>query len=106
MPALHWSYPAHHASHFRVHWRKLRCPEPGALSEQEQEQAVLIGRAYSSVYRVVDLAVPDAVDGDPCWLEFLVQPVTKEGFTGLKSEWGRLTLRYAEPFLSEADKSV
>lgn len=95
---LHWSYPAHHASHFRVHWRKLRCPE--------QERVVLIGRAYASVYRVVDLAVPDAVDGDPCWLEFLVQPVTKEGFAVPESEWGRLTLRYAEPFLSEADKSV
>ncbi|XP_041076330.1 cytosolic endo-beta-N-acetylglucosaminidase isoform X2 [Polyodon spathula] len=101
---LRWSYPANHASHFRVHWRKLRCPEPRALSEQER--AVFIGRAYASVYRVVDLAVPDAVDGDPCWMEFLVQPVSKEGFTGPESEWGRLTLRYAEHFLSEAGTSV
>ncbi|KTG32049.1 hypothetical protein cypCar_00043923, partial [Cyprinus carpio] len=48
---LRWQYPTQQVRHFRIHWRHLRGPDPrippGALT--------LIGRSYSTLYRVVEL---------------------------------------------------
>ncbi|XP_066560735.1 cytosolic endo-beta-N-acetylglucosaminidase isoform X2 [Amia ocellicauda] len=96
---LSWHYPAPLPSHFRVYWRKLR--SPGAPPSSGQEPRALIGRAYSTVYRVVELGVPDVEDSAPCWLEFLIQPVTREGFAVPESHWGRLVLKYTEPSPSQ-----
>ncbi|KAJ8345547.1 hypothetical protein SKAU_G00297400 [Synaphobranchus kaupii] len=84
---LRWQYPAQLVRHFRVHWRRLRGPEahtpPGPLN--------LIGRSYFSIFRVSELAVPEA----PCVLELVVEPVSLEGFTVPQSQWGRRILSYA-----------
>nr|XP_006635444.2 PREDICTED: cytosolic endo-beta-N-acetylglucosaminidase isoform X1 [Lepisosteus oculatus] len=101
---LHWQYPANQARHFRVYWRRLHDPNTQASSGQEPQ--VLIGRAYATLYRVVDLPVPDARDTAPCWLEFLVEPITREGFAVSESHWGRLVLKYTEPARAETATGV
>ncbi|KAG9263996.1 cytosolic endo-beta-N-acetylglucosaminidase [Astyanax mexicanus] len=83
---LRWTYPPQLVRHWRVHWRRLRGPDPrvppGSLT--------LIGRSYSTLFRVAELEVPDA----PGLLELLVEPVSREGFTLDQSYWGRITLSY------------
>ncbi|XP_061080707.1 LOW QUALITY PROTEIN: cytosolic endo-beta-N-acetylglucosaminidase [Conger conger] len=85
---LRWRYPAPLARHFRVHWRRLRGPDPrtppGPLG--------LVGRCYSSTFRVCELAVPQA----PAVLELLVEPVTREGFSVPEERWGRRVLSYVQ----------
>lgn len=85
---LRWQYPTHLVRHFRIHWRRLRGPDPripaGPLT--------LIGRCYSSLHRVVELEVPAA----PGLIELVVEPVTREGFMVPEPHWGRRTLSYSE----------
>lgn len=85
---LRWQYPTQQVRHFRVHWRHLRGPDPrirsGALT--------LIGRSYSTLYRVVELEVPAA----PGLIELVVEPVSKEGFSVPEAQWGRRTLSYSQ----------
>ncbi|KAA0705574.1 Cytosolic endo-beta-N-acetylglucosaminidase [Triplophysa tibetana] len=85
---LRWQYPTHLVRHFRIHWRRLRGPDPripaGPLT--------LIGRCYSNLYRVVELKVPAA----PGLIELLVEPVTREGFVVPEPHWGRRTISYSE----------
>ncbi|XP_035511235.1 cytosolic endo-beta-N-acetylglucosaminidase [Morone saxatilis] len=83
---LHWKYPTELVRHFRVYWQRLTGPHsrilPGPL--------VLVGRAYSNLFRVTELAVPDA----PGLLELVVEPVIRKGFPVPESHWGRRRLRY------------
>ncbi|RXN33087.1 casein kinase I isoform X1 [Labeo rohita] len=69
---LSWQYPGQQVRHFLIHWRHLRGPDPrippGPLT--------LIGRSYSTLYRVVELEVPAA----PALIELVVEPVSREGF--------------------------
>ncbi|KAL2101498.1 hypothetical protein ACEWY4_003259 [Coilia grayii] len=85
---LQWNYPSQLARYFRIHWRRLRGPDPrvppGPLAP--------VGRSYSSLFRVVDLAVPDP----PTLLELVVEPVTREGFSVPDEHWGRRLLSYTE----------
>ncbi|XP_076852493.1 cytosolic endo-beta-N-acetylglucosaminidase [Brachyhypopomus gauderio] len=83
---LRWQYPAQHARHFRVHWRHR--PDPG----DPPSPLTLIGRAYSTLYRVVELEVP-LVSG---LMELLVEPVSREGFSVLQTYWGICTLSYPQ----------
>ncbi|XP_066498622.1 cytosolic endo-beta-N-acetylglucosaminidase [Hoplias malabaricus] len=83
---LRWSYPPLRVRFWRVYWRRLRGPDPrvppGSL--------VLIGRSFSTLYRVTELEI-----ADPSGLmELLLEPVTREGFTLAQSYWGRVTLSY------------
>uniref|UniRef100_A0A8C1C5P3 Cytosolic endo-beta-N-acetylglucosaminidase n=2 Tax=Cyprinus carpio TaxID=7962 RepID=A0A8C1C5P3_CYPCA len=84
---LRWQYPTQQVRHFRIHWRHLRGPDPrippGALT--------LIGRSYSTLYRVVELEVPAA----PGLIELVVEPVSREGFRVPEAQWGRRTLSYS-----------
>ncbi|KAG1968327.1 cytosolic endo-beta-N-acetylglucosaminidase [Pimephales promelas] len=84
---LHWQYPTQQVRHFRIHWRRLRGPDPrippGPLT--------LIGRSYSTLYRVVELEVPAA----PGLIELVVEPVSREGFRVPEDRWGRRTLSYS-----------
>lgn len=84
---LRWQYPTQQARHFRIHWRHLRGPDPrippGPLT--------LIGRSYSTLYRVLELEVPAA----PGLIELVVEPVSREGFRVPEAQWGRRTLSYS-----------
>ncbi|KAL0993577.1 hypothetical protein UPYG_G00109990 [Umbra pygmaea] len=85
---LSWDYPTQLVRHFLVYWRRLRGPDPrippGKLD--------LIGRAYSPLFRVTELKVPEA----PGLLELVVEPVTREGFRVPESQWGKQSLSYSE----------
>lgn len=84
---LSWGYQGT-AHHFRVHWRRLRGPDPrippGPLA--------LVGRAYSRQYRVTELQVPEP----PGLLELVVEPIIREALPVPESHWGRRSLSYAE----------
>ncbi|XP_044037965.1 cytosolic endo-beta-N-acetylglucosaminidase isoform X2 [Siniperca chuatsi] len=85
---LRWDYPTKLVRHFRVYWRRLRGPDPRILSGQ----LVLVGRAYSNLFRVTELAVPEP----PGLLELVVEPVIRKGFPVPESHWGRRSLSYTE----------
>ncbi|XP_034750944.1 cytosolic endo-beta-N-acetylglucosaminidase [Etheostoma cragini] len=85
---LRWDYPTQLVRHFRVYWRRLRGPDPRIPSGQ----LVLVGRAYLNIFRVTELAVPEA----PSLLELVVEPVIWKGFTVPVSHWGRRSLSYTE----------
>ncbi|XP_010782610.1 cytosolic endo-beta-N-acetylglucosaminidase-like [Notothenia coriiceps] len=78
---MHWDYPPELVRHFRVYWRRI---PPGQLA--------LMGRAYSNLYRVTELEVPEA----PGLLELVVEPVIRKGFPLPESHWGRRSLSYTE----------
>uniref|UniRef100_A0A9J7Y5M8 Cytosolic endo-beta-N-acetylglucosaminidase n=1 Tax=Cyprinus carpio carpio TaxID=630221 RepID=A0A9J7Y5M8_CYPCA len=84
---LRWQYPTPQVRHFQIHWRRPRGPDPrippGPLT--------LIGRSYSTLYRVVELEVPAA----PGLIELVVEPVSREGFRVPEAQWGRRTLSYS-----------
>lgn len=85
---LRWQYPTRQVRHFRIHWRHLRGPDPRIPSGP----LTLIGRSYSTLYRVVELEVPAA----PGLIELVVEPVSKEGFSVPEAQWGRQTLSYSQ----------
>ncbi|XP_078140863.1 cytosolic endo-beta-N-acetylglucosaminidase isoform X2 [Centroberyx gerrardi] len=85
---LRWRYPARLIRHFRVYWRRLRGPDPRI----PPGQLALVGRAYSTLFRVTELEVPEP----PGLLELVVEPVIREGFLVPESHWGRRSLSYTE----------
>ncbi|XP_074511079.1 cytosolic endo-beta-N-acetylglucosaminidase [Sebastes fasciatus] len=85
---LRWVYPAQLVRHFRVYWRRLRGPDPRI----PPGQLVLVGRAYSNLFRVTELAVAEP----PGLLELVVEPVIRKGFPVPESHWGRRSLSYTE----------
>lgn len=85
---LRWKYPTERVRHFRVYWRRLRGPDPRI----PPGQLVLVGRAYSNLFRVTELAVPEA----PGLLELVVEPVTRNGLLVPEKHWGRRSLSYTE----------
>ncbi|KAM6957282.1 cytosolic endo-beta-N-acetylglucosaminidase [Aplochiton taeniatus] len=85
---LRWRFPAHSVRHFRVYWRRLRGPSPRI----PPGELVLLGRSYSTLFRVAELKVPNP----PGLLELLVEPVTREGFLMPENQWGRQSLSYTE----------
>lgn len=85
---LHWKYPTELVRHFRVYWRRLRGPDPRV----PPGQLTLVGRAYSNLYRVTELVVPEP----PGLIELVVEPVIRKGFPVPESHWGRRSLSYIE----------
>ncbi|XP_033500635.1 cytosolic endo-beta-N-acetylglucosaminidase isoform X1 [Epinephelus lanceolatus] len=85
---LRWDYPTKLVRHFKVYWRRLRGPDPRISSGQ----LVLVGRAYSNLFRVTELAVPEP----PSLLELVVEPVIRKGIPVPESHWGRRSLSYTE----------
>nr|XP_019959230.1 PREDICTED: cytosolic endo-beta-N-acetylglucosaminidase isoform X1 [Paralichthys olivaceus] len=83
---LHWDYATKTVQHFRVYWRRLRGPDPRI----PPGQLVLLGRAYSNLFRVTELEVPKP----PGLLELVVEPVSRKGFLVPESQWGRRSLSY------------
>ncbi|KAG2460642.1 ENASE acetylglucosaminidase, partial [Polypterus senegalus] len=92
-----WQYSSV-AAYFKIYWRLIHGSKSQSHSGEEVEKcATLIGRAYATVYRVIELPVPKAQNDGSCWMEFLVEPVSKEGFIVDKSKWGKLRLKYSMP---------
>uniref|UniRef100_A0AAQ5Y978 Cytosolic endo-beta-N-acetylglucosaminidase n=1 Tax=Amphiprion ocellaris TaxID=80972 RepID=A0AAQ5Y978_AMPOC len=83
---LRWDYPVGLVRHFRVYWRRLRGPDPRI----PPGQLVAVGQAYSNLFRVTELVVPEP----PALLELVVEPVIKKGFLVPESHWGRRSLSY------------
>ncbi|XP_042523110.1 cytosolic endo-beta-N-acetylglucosaminidase isoform X1 [Dipodomys spectabilis] len=89
---LHWSYLLRHARGFRIHWRqRTRGGSPSP------ERPTFLGLAFAAQYRVVDLLVVATGPGQEGRVEFLVEPVPREGFVVPQAEWGRAALVYAAP---------
>ncbi|XP_006869712.1 PREDICTED: cytosolic endo-beta-N-acetylglucosaminidase [Chrysochloris asiatica] len=85
---LHWACPLPQVRCFRVHcWRG----PPAA------EKPTFLGLAFTNQYRVVDLEVAAVQPGRDNRVEFLVQPVPREGFLVPQAEWGQATLIYSSP---------
>ncbi|KAJ7315895.1 hypothetical protein JRQ81_002057 [Phrynocephalus forsythii] len=90
---LRWTYPAHEATCFRVHYRSGLCvggPEPPLL---------LIGEAHAPVYRVTEITVPATKASSSCRLEFLVEPMPDEGVQVDPAMWGKVVFIYSDPKL-------
>ncbi|XP_008283953.1 cytosolic endo-beta-N-acetylglucosaminidase [Stegastes partitus] len=83
---LRWDYPTDLVRHFKVYWRRLRGPDPRI----PPGQLVQVGRAYSNLFRVTELVVPEP----PSLLELVVEPVIRKGFLVPESHWGRRSLSY------------
>ncbi|KAM7069064.1 cytosolic endo-beta-N-acetylglucosaminidase [Molossus nigricans] len=94
---LHWSYPLAHVRCFRIHCYQGtggRAPGRGPLGS---EKPTLLGLAFVNQYRVVGLAVAEAGPGQDGRVEFLVEPVPREGFLVPQAEWGKATMLYSVP---------
>lgn len=94
---LHWSYLLLQARCFRVHcWEGMRGSSPGR-ELLGPEKPTFLGLAFVNQYRVVDLAVGAAEPGQEGRVDFLVEPVPREGFRVPQAEWGRAALLYSMP---------
>ncbi|XP_057717426.1 cytosolic endo-beta-N-acetylglucosaminidase [Corythoichthys intestinalis] len=85
---LQWKYPTKLVRHFKVYCRQLKAPN----SQIPEDELVAVGRAYSQLYRITELPVPEP----PGQLELLVEPVTWNGFQLPMRCWGRRSVNYTE----------
>lgn len=94
---LHWSFPLSHVRCFRIHCS--RGAGGGSLGEGQEgpEKPTFLGLAFVNQYRVVELAVAAAEPGQDGRVEFLVEPVPKEGFRVPQAEWDRAAVLYSMP---------
>lgn len=92
---LHWSYLLLRARCFRIHCLKRTGSNSVTEESPETEKPVFLGLAFVNQYRVVDLAVEAARSGQDGRVEFLVEPVPREGFLVPQAEWGRAVLLYS-----------
>uniref|UniRef100_UPI00358FE564 cytosolic endo-beta-N-acetylglucosaminidase isoform X2 n=1 Tax=Myxine glutinosa TaxID=7769 RepID=UPI00358FE564 len=82
---LHWSLGRQAVSCFRV------------LCRAGESPPTLLGHAYAPAFHVLDLEVPMPASSNSLMLEFLVQPVSLEGFVGSLDGAVRYTLDYCSP---------
>ncbi|XP_053767821.1 cytosolic endo-beta-N-acetylglucosaminidase isoform X2 [Desmodus rotundus] len=94
---LHWSYPLTHARCFRIHCCRGTGGDPSGREPLGQEKPTFLGLAFANQYRVVDLAVAGAGPSQEGRVEFLVEPVPREGFLVPQAEWGRAAMLYSVP---------
>lgn len=94
---LHWSFPLSHVRCFRLHCRPGTGGGPLGRGPPGPEKPQLLGLAFVNQYRIVDLAVAAAGPGQDGRVEFLVEPVPREGFLVPQAEWGRAAVRYSVP---------
>ncbi|XP_043820445.1 cytosolic endo-beta-N-acetylglucosaminidase isoform X2 [Dromiciops gliroides] len=92
---LYWSYLLPHASGFRIYHQGGNYARRKEVLDSEEP--TFLGLAHANMYRVVNLEVEEAPAGQDYFVDFLVQPIPKEGFLVPDVEWGRLTLLYSKP---------
>lgn len=94
---LHWAYLLPRVRGFRIHCcRGTGGGAPGG-GPSEPEKPTLLGLAFVNRYRIVDLVVAAAEPGRDGRVEFLVEPVPKEGFLVPRAQWGRAAMLYSTP---------
>nr|XP_004655302.2 cytosolic endo-beta-N-acetylglucosaminidase isoform X1 [Jaculus jaculus] len=94
---LHWSYLLPQARCFRIHcWERTEGTSP-SRAHPSLEKPTFLGLAFANQYRVVDLTVKAARPGQDGHVEFLVEPVPREGFLVPRAEWGKAVLLYSAP---------
>ncbi|XP_067914247.1 cytosolic endo-beta-N-acetylglucosaminidase [Heterodontus francisci] len=91
---LQWAYLPNTASYFKIYCRGPNYYKNRKVADSEM---IHVGRTSASLYRVVDLRLHNAPAGKSCQVEFLIQPVTQEGFAVPQSACGKLTLNYTQP---------
>ncbi|XP_003786609.1 cytosolic endo-beta-N-acetylglucosaminidase [Otolemur garnettii] len=94
---LHWSYLLSQVCCFRVHHRAGVRGNTHGRELPGPEKPTFLGLAFANQYRIVDLLVEAPGLGQDGRVEFLVEPVPREGFLVPQAEWGRATLLYAAP---------
>ncbi|XP_017734819.1 PREDICTED: cytosolic endo-beta-N-acetylglucosaminidase isoform X3 [Rhinopithecus bieti] len=94
---LQWSFLLSQVRCFRIHyWGGTSDGSPGRELPRP-EMPTFLGLAFATQYRIVDLLVEAAGPGQDRRVEFLVEPVLKEGFRVPQAEWGRAALLYSAP---------
>ncbi|XP_055097875.1 cytosolic endo-beta-N-acetylglucosaminidase isoform X1 [Symphalangus syndactylus] len=94
---LHWSFLLSQVRCFRIHcWGGTHDDSPGRELPRP-EMPMFLGLAFATQYRIVDLLVEAAGPGQDRRMEFLVEPIPKEGFRVPQAEWGRAVLLYSAP---------
>lgn len=91
---LQWSFHVLRARCFRIHCREQT---GGSSATDGTEKPTFLGLAFANQYRVVDVVVGAARFGQDGRVEFLVEPVPREGFQVPQAEWGRAALVYSAP---------
>ncbi|XP_077475198.1 cytosolic endo-beta-N-acetylglucosaminidase isoform X2 [Stigmatopora argus] len=85
---LQWSYSTKLVRHFKLYFRHLKGPN----TKIPADELVVVGRAYSQLYRITELPVLEP----PAQLELLVEPVMQNGFPLPMSCWGKRCVSYTE----------
>nr|XP_057905654.1 cytosolic endo-beta-N-acetylglucosaminidase [Doryrhamphus excisus] len=85
---LCWEYPTDLVRHFKVYYRQLGGPNP----RMSAGQLVVVGRAYSKLFRITELPVLEP----PGLLELLVEPITRKASPLPESCWARRTVSYTD----------
>ncbi|XP_064126696.1 cytosolic endo-beta-N-acetylglucosaminidase isoform X1 [Loxodonta africana] len=91
---LHWAYPLSQVRCFWIHCWRGPGGSPGSGQSPGPEKPAFLGLAFTNQYRVVDLLVADRGPGRDGRVDFLVQPVPREGLLVPQAEWGRVALLY------------
>ncbi|XP_026339770.1 cytosolic endo-beta-N-acetylglucosaminidase isoform X2 [Ursus arctos] len=94
---LHWSYLLSPVRCFRVHCRTGTGGGSPGGGPPGPEKPALLGLAFVNQYRIAELPVAAAGPSGDGRVEFLVEPVPKEGFLVPQAEWGRAALLYSMP---------
>lgn len=94
---LHWAYLLPHVRCFRIHCCRGSGGDSPCRGPSEPEKPTLLGLAFVNRYRIVNLAVAPAEPGRDGRVEFLVEPIPKEGFLVPRAEWGRAAMLYSTP---------
>ncbi|XP_058531266.1 cytosolic endo-beta-N-acetylglucosaminidase [Ochotona princeps] len=80
-----------------LHWSRVLCQVRCFRVHCSLGPEKFLGLAFANQYRVVDLAVEAAGRGQEGRIEFLVEPVPREGFVVPRAEWGRAVLLFSLP---------
>eukprot|EP00069_Balaena_mysticetus_P004019 bmy_17061T0 len=94
---LHWAYLLPPVRCFRIHCCRGSGGDSPCRGPSEPERPTLLGLAFVNRYRIVDLAVAASEPGRDGRVEFLVEPIPKEGFLVPRAEWGRAAMLYSTP---------
>ncbi|XP_025715705.1 cytosolic endo-beta-N-acetylglucosaminidase isoform X1 [Callorhinus ursinus] len=94
---LHWSHLLSPVRCFRIRCRMGTGGGVPGGGPPGPEKPTLLGLAFVNQYRIAELQVAAMGPSGDGHVEFLVEPVPKEGFLVPQAEWGRAALVYSMP---------